>query len=370
MNAQTICFYVALKSLIFGDLQRKTPMTEEQIKGKKMVNFNRRMILVKSPKWSAWTQKWCIEIARPFTAYENWVKNLNEQADRDISDIRENIPEMFFRICEILEIPKDMLDRKNLVKSLCNVFIHIIVLSDDLRLLYQKSPDFLEKLLHYKKIANVFSNLKFDNGFFRSEEELNSFFEYTDGILQFVEKGGFTRRNFNSFSSIKSLFMSTDFVLSIHSESFPQSHDLLRMMIDAIIDRYYLSLETWTDDHMAAFFGDSFDKTKIEYLVEELCNIIEDIRKHDCFNEMPMMLNVLCKLLPWKKFTDFLQSIKVLHPIEHEFICLTLKSMAQSIQENDRKGIDASYASVILQYPSRGFEPDRTRIFEFVCAQL
>jgi hypothetical protein len=263
-----------------------------------------------------------------------------------------------------------MLDRKNLVKSLCNVFIHIIVLSDDLRLLYQKSPDFLEKLLHYKKIANVFSNLKFDNGFFRSEEELNSFFEYTDGILQFVEKGGFTRRNFNSFSSIKSLFMSTDFVLSRHSESFPQSHDLLRMMIDAIMDRYYLSLEKWHDDHMAAFFGDSFDKTKIEYLVEELCNIIEDIRKHDCFNEMPMMLNVLCKLLPWKKFTDFLQSIRVLHPIEHEFICLTLKSMAQSIQENDRKGIDESYASVLLQYASCGFEPDRTRIFEFVCDQL
>lgn len=345
-------------------------MTEEQIKGKKMVNFNSRMILVKSTKWSVWTQKWCIEIERPFTAYENWVKNLNEQADRDISDIRENIPEMFFRICEILEIPEDMLDRKNLVRSLCGVFIHIIVFSDELCFLDPKSPNFLEKLLHYKKIADVFSNLQFDNGFFRSEEELNTFFEYIDGILQDSGKGGFTRRDFTSFSSIKSLFMSTDFVLSIHSESFPQSHDLLRMMIDAIIDRYYLSLETWHNDHMAAFFGDSFDKTKIEYLVEELCNIIEDIRKHDCFNETLMMLNVLCKLLPWKKFTDFLQSIRVLHPIEHEFICLTLKSMAQSIQENDRKGIDESYASVLLQYASRGFEPDRTRILDFMCAQL
>jgi hypothetical protein len=141
-------------------------------------------------------------------------------------------------------------------------------------------------------------------------------------------------------------------------------------MIDAIMDRYYLYLETWHDDHMAAFFGDSFDKTKIESLVEKLCNIIEDIRNHDCFNETPMMLNVLCKLLPWKKFTNFLQSIRVLHPTEHEFICLTLKSMAQSIQENDREGIDAHYTKVLSHYPSSGFEPDRTRIFEFVCDQL
>lgn len=367
---QTTRFYVALKHLIFMDLQKNTPMTKEQIRGKKMVNFNRRMKLVKSPKWIVWTQKWCVEIEKPFTAYENWVKNLNDQADRDISDIRENIPEMFFRICEILEIPKHMLDRKNLVRSLCGVFIHIIVFSDELYFLDPKTPDFLEKLLHYKKIADVFSNLKFDNGFFRSEEELNTFFEYIDGILQDSAKGGLTKRDFTSFSSIASLFMSTDFVLSVHSESFPQSRDLLRIMIDAIMDRYYLYLETWHNDHMAAFFGDSFDKTKIKSLVEELCNIIEDIRKHDRFNEIPMMLNVLCKLLPWKKFTNFLQSIRVLHPTEHEFICLTLKSMAQSIQANDREGIDVSYASVLSHYPSRGFEPDRTRIFEFVCAQL
>jgi hypothetical protein len=83
-----------------------------------------------------------------------------------------------------------------------------------------------------------------------------------------------------------------------------------------------------------------------------------------------MKLNVLCKLLPWKEFTEFLQSIRDRYPDEHEFICLTMRSMAEKIQKDGSEGMDAHYAQVLSGYPSGGFVADRAQIFEFVCGQL
>ena len=83
-----------------------------------------------------------------------------------------------------------------------------------------------------------------------------------------------------------------------------------------------------------------------------------------------MKLNVLCKLLPWEEFTEFLQSIRDRHPDEHEFICLTLRSMSEEIQGDIKKGMDAQYARVLSHYPSGGFVADRAQTFEFVCGQL
>jgi hypothetical protein len=119
-----------------------------------------------------------------FTNYEAFIKKLNEQAQRCVYEIQENIPEMFFRICEELEIPAELLDRENLVESLSNVLMYIVRLSDELRLGYQESPDNFGSLHHYKRIVDTFCKLQFDKVFFRSAEELQLFFNRMDEKLQ------------------------------------------------------------------------------------------------------------------------------------------------------------------------------------------
>jgi hypothetical protein len=303
-----------------------------------------------------------------FTNYEAFIKKLNEQAQRCVYEIQENIPEMFFRICEELEIPAELLDRENLVESLSNVLMYIVRLSDELRLGYQESPDNFGSLHHYKRIVDTFCKLQFDKVFFRSAEELQLFFNRMDEKLQESRKDALAE---HKISSIMSRLISTDFVMDGFFQPLPQSQDVLRLMISAIMQKYHSCVRESFDEHMGDFCFKWFvDKQAADNLVEELCKIFEEIEEHQLFRMQGMKLNVLCKLLPWKEFTDFLQSIRDRYPDEHEFICLTLRSMSEKIQKDRSDGMDVHYAQVLSHYPSGGFAAARIQIFEFVCDQL
>jgi hypothetical protein len=142
-------------------------------------------------------------------------------------------------------------------------------------------------------------------------------------------------------------------------------------MISAIMLKYHSCVGELVDEHMCDFCRKWFvDKQAADSLVEEVCKIFEELGKHQLFYMQGMKLNVLCKLLPWKEFTEFLQVIRDRHPDEHEFICLTLRSMAEKIQGDVTEGMDEHYARVLSRYPSGGFVAERAQISEFVCGQL
>ena len=363
-------FGTVLEKLILKRHLRTIP--EDQIPGQNLFRFSQRTKDLSTPRWSRWIMKISARNSKLYNEYEAFLRNLNGQAQRCVCEIQQNIPAMFFRICEELEIPAELLDRENLVESLSNVFLHIAHLSDELRSADQESPDFLEILQCYKRIADAFCKLQFDKFFFSSDEELQLFFERMDQKLQQSGKDVLSE---HKFSSIMSLLMSTDFVMDGFFKPVPQSEDFLRLMISTIMQKYHLCVGEFFDEHMGDFCRQWFvDKPAANILVEALCKIFEEIGEHPLFSMQTMKLNVLCKLLPWKEFTEFLQSIRVRHPDEHEFICLTLRSMSEKIQKDGSEGMDARmdahYAQVLSRYPSGGFVAARAQIFEFVCDQL
>lgn len=358
-----VAFMSVLKGLILDRFQRRIP--EEQLPGQNIYKFSQRTMNLNTPRWSRWIMKISILDSGSFKGYEAFLKELNEEAQKCFYEIHANIPEMFFRICEELEIPAELLNRENLVDSLSNVFLHIIRLSDKLRSANPQSPEFLEILQCYKRIADAFCKLQFDKVFFRSDQDLQLFFSRMDEKLQESGKDALAE---HKISSIIDLFMTTDFVMDGFFKSLPQSENFLRLMISAIMRKYLSCVGESFDEHMGDFCLKWFvDKKAADSLVEEVCKIFEDLGKHQLFSMQGMKLNVLCKLLPWKEFTEFLQVIRDRHSDEHEFICLTLRSMAEKIQGD---GIDADYTHVLSRYPSGGFVADRAQISEFVCGQL
>jgi hypothetical protein len=275
---------------------------------------------------------------------------------------------MFIQICKELEIPAELLNRGNLVESLSDVFMYILHLSDKLRSADHKSPGFLEFLQHYKRIMDALRNLQFDKFFFRNDEEIQLFFETMDQKLQQSGKATLSERK---ISSIMSLFIPTDFVMDGFFNPIPQSENLLRLMISALMRKYLSSVGESDDEHMSIFCRKWFvDKQLADRLVEELCKMFEEIGKHLFFHMQGMKLNVLCKLLPWEEFSAFLKVIRDQHPDAHEFICLTLRSMAEKIKEDGSEGMDEHYACVLSNYPSGEFVTDRAQILDFVCDQL
>ena len=367
--AMAIMFFASsLEFLIFGRLLRTTPMTPEQIQGQNLFRFSERNIKLNTPMWSRWMMKLSIRDGGLFTDYEKWFKTLKCEAQRCVYQIQDNIPEMFFRICEELGIPAGLLDRGDLVESLSKVFIYILHLSDELRSAVPESPEFLEKLQHYKRIMDAFRNLQFGKGFFSSDEELRLFFERMDEKLQQLEKAPLSE---HKISAITNLFIQTDFVMDGFFEPVPQFEDFLRLMLSAIMRKYYSCVGESDDEHMSEFCRKWFLDKQVAYsLIEELCKIFEDFEKHPLFRMTGMKLNVMCKLLHWDEFTGFLQLIRDRHPDEHEFICLTMKSMADSIQADNTAEMDDVYASVLSRYPSGGFVTTRAQIVDFVSSQL
>jgi hypothetical protein len=363
-----IAFTQMLERLLYENSQKRAQMTQPLNQGQNLFTFSQRTRNLNTPRWIRWMSKITIRESELFTNYEAFLKKLNEQAQRCVYEIQENIPEMFFRICEELEIPAELLDREDLVESLSNVFLHIVRLSDELRSADHESPDFLEILQRYKRISDAFCKLQFDKVFFSSAEELQLFFNRMDEKLRESGKDALAEQK---ISSIMSRLISTDFVMDGFFQPLPQSQDVLRLMISAIMQKYHSCVGESFDEHMGDFCFKWFvDKQAAENLVEELCKIFEEIEEHQLFRMQGMKLNVLCKLLPWKEFTEFLQSIRDRYPDEHEFICLTLRSMAEKIQKDGSDGMDVHYAKVLSNYPSGGFVVDRAHILEFVYRQL
>jgi hypothetical protein len=363
-----IAFSSAAEGVIFKVLRRTTPMTSQLMLGQNLYSFSERTMDLNPIRWSRWMSKISCRDTRLFTNYKEFLKKLNEQAQMCVYEIQENIPQMFFRICEELGIPAELLDRGNLVVSLSNVFLHIVRLSDEIRSADRESPDFLEILQRYKRIVDAFFKLKFDKFFFSSAEELQLFFKRMDEKLQQSGKDVLAS---HTFSSITSLFLTTDFVMDGFFNPVPQFQDFLQLTISAIILEYHPCVGESDDEHMGDFCCKWFvDKQAADMLVEALCKIFEDFEKHPLFHMSTMKLNVLCKLLPWKGFTEFLQSIRDRHPEAHEFICLMMRSMAQKIQEDVSVRIDGDYARVLLCYPSGGFVADRAQISKYMSDQL
>lgn len=363
-----IAFTQMLERLLYENSQKRAQMTQPLNQGQNLFTFSQRTRNLNTPRWIRWMSKITIRESELFTNYEAFLKKLNEQAQRCVYEIQENIPEMFFRICEELEIPAELLDREDLVESLSNVFLHIVRLSDELRSADHESPDFLEILQRYKRISDAFCKLQFDKVFFSSAEELQLFFNRMDEKLRESGKDALAEQK---ISSIMSRLISTDFVMDGFFQPLPQSQDVLRLMISAIMQKYHSCVGESFDEHMGDFCFKWFvDKQAADNLVEELCKIFEEIEEHQLFRMQGMKLNVLCKLLPWKEFTEFLQSIRDRYPDEHEFICLTLRSMAEKIQKDGSDGMDVHYAKVLSNYPSGGFVVDRAHILEFVYRQL
>jgi hypothetical protein len=363
-----IVFSRELKILFSENSLERATMKQPLILGENLFRLSQRTKVLNTLRWARWMGKITMRESELFTDYEAFLKKLNGQAQRRVYEIHENIPEMFFRICEELGIPAELLDRENLVESLSNVFLHIVHLSDELRLANHQSPEFLEILQCYKRIADTFCKLQFDKVFFSSAEELQLFFECMDEKLQQSGKDALSE---HKFSSITNLLISTDFVMDGLKKPVPQSEDFLRLMISTIMREYLACVGESVDENMGDFCRQWFvDKQAADSLVEALCKIFEEIGEHPLFSMQTMKLNVLCKLIPWKEFTEFLQSIRVRHPDEHEFICLTLRSMSEKIQKDESERMDAHYAQVLSRYPSGGFVAARAQIFEFVCDQL
>lgn len=363
-----IAFDSVAEGVMFEVLQRTTPMSQELIWGQKLSRFSQRTKKLNPIRWVRWMRQISCRDSGIFTDYEAFLEKLNGKAKSCVYEIHENLPKMFIQICKELEIPAELLDRGNLVESLSNVFLHIVRLSDEIRSADRESPDFLEILQRYKRIVDAFFKLKFDKFFFRDEEELQLFFKRMDEKLQQSGKDVLAS---HTFSSITSLFVSTDFVMDGFLNPVHQSEDFLQLTISAIMQKYSFCVGEWVDKNMGAFCRKWFvNKQEAEKLVEALCKIFEDLEKHPLFHMSTMKFNVLCKLLPWEGFTKFLQVIRDRHPDEHEFICLTLRSMAEKIQGDITEGMDEHYARVLSRYPSGGFVADRAQISNFVCNQL
>jgi hypothetical protein len=338
----------------------KSEIPEDQEEGMKLRTSSNRLMRVSLLLWSKMMMALPEEKTILFNESEALFLILHAHVKWDFYPIYHDNRAMFNKICEQVGIPEDLLDPRNLVESLSNVFLYIISLSDDLSLADPKSPEFLEFLKYYKRIADAFCNLQLDRFamfLFNSPEELQSFFESMDSKLQQARKAPLSE---HTFSSIMSLLISTDFVTGGFYTPLPYSVDSLKLMISTIMENYDSYVRELSVDNQAA----------ANSLVEKLCEIFDEIGNDERRHIPGMMHNVLCKILPWKEFTEFLQSIRDQHPVAHQYISLTLRSFAGNVQKDGSEGIDELYARVLSNYPSGGFVVDRAQILEFVCGQL
>ena len=350
-------FSGSLEKVYSDNLKSKIP--EDQKEGLHLRKSSDRLRGVSSSLWSRMMMALPEEKIILFKDSEALFLSLHGHVKWDFYPIYHDNRAMFFQICEEVGIPAELLDFENLGESLSNVFMYIISLSDELRLADPKSPEFLEFLQYYNRIADAFCNLQLDRFalfLFNSSEELQRFFESMDEKLQESGKAALSE---HTFSSITSLLISTDFVTGGFYTPLPYSIDFLRLMISTIMENYASCVGEWSVDNQA-----------VNSLVEKICEIFDEIGNHELRHRQGMMLNVLCKLLPWKEFTDFLQSIRDQHPVEHQFISLTLRGIAENVRKDGSEGMDELYARVLSNYPSGGFVVDRAQISNFVCDQL
>lgn len=359
INKSLCCSYFS-KSLkkVFSDKLVKE-LTEDQ---RKCLDFGNSIRRIMPLDRQVWSKLWmALDEAERHLLKESELLflSLHAEVQSELSKTHGNIHGMFIQICEMLEISEELLDRKDLVKSLVDIFVYIITLSDEIRLANPQSPEFLEILQGYKRIADAFCNLnleRFHMYFFSSDEELQRFFERMDKKLQQSGKAALSNHD---FSSIMSRFISPDIMAGCFFKPLPQSEDFLQLVISAIMHKYHSCVRESIDEHMF--------KKEVAGLLDELCTIFDWIVKYELFPSLQKKLNILCRLLPWDAFMDFLKKIKDLHPTEHLFICLTLKSIAKSIQK--KEGMDLDYARILSNYPS-AIVVDRAQIFKFVCGQL
>lgn len=278
------------------------------------------------------------------TANDDLVNALRGQA-LDLS-----IFEIFSRICQELKLPAKLLVPNNFPETISNVFLFIIHLSDRIRSMDHRKEKYLEIIQDYKKIANFLCNLKLVQHLFEYPSDLESFFQLVDKKLTASGKPSLANHD---VSSLNELFISPDFVFAGFSSHLPESDDLLRLLIGALMRRF------------------EEDKLEAKKYLYALCDIFHEIKENMCFDMDIFKFNVLCKILPWKEFTDFLQRLG--NPSlcnELGFICATLIDMAKSVQENKSDDMDEHYFRVLSNHSPRGFEMDRTQILDFVCSQL
>jgi hypothetical protein len=349
-----------LQGLIYQNLQKRTPLTPEQKRGQKIKRINRLLKDTKPLVWERWIMSRTLGDGCASFEYRERCKILKSTARNLAFDFKFNISRIFFQICKELEIPAELLAPENLPESLASVFLYIIHLSDEIRSTDPRSEGFLEKLQRYKQIADVFYKINIDIYLFENPSDLDRFFQIVDEKLIFSGKLPLKKHD---MSSLNLLFISPDFVLAGFFNPLPESDDLLRLTIAAIMHRFHESTEDW------------FSTQEAERHVYALCDIFHKIRKHSQFRMDIFKFNILCKLLPWTEFTNFLQRLSDPDSCdgndfsdEHAFICMTLREMAKSIQ--DRDDMDVHYARVLSNHPSRQFEADKNQTLKFVCSLL
>lgn len=351
-----------LKNLIFQSSQHKSQLTSEQSVGKNLARVDELLKSVNRRDWSSWMQQMTLRDGSALQVYEQFLMSLKGQARRQVEILGSNILRIFFRICQELEIPEEILIPNNLPESFSNVFLYIIRLSDEIRSMDQQSYVFLEILQRYKLIAGTFCRINIDQHFFEEPGDLHIFWSLVDEKIIASGKPSLEK---HSVSSLKGLFISPDFVSAGFFKPLSESENFLRLIIGAILRRF--------EDATVDFF----DTPETVKYANALCDIFHEIRGHIRFHMEIFKFNVLCQLLPWGEFTEFLKRLG--NPDlcdgndfcdEYGFIVKTLMEMAESVQKNTMDGMDVAYSRVLSNHPSRGFVADRTQIYGFVCSQL
>lgn len=339
-------FWDCLGELIFACLQATTPITPEEEFGQKIERCEIRRERTSVQAWTrnGWGEK-TPEEESALRAYQHWIRQLNRDAGDKSYEFSKSIPDMFFEICKELGLPAKLLIRDDLVEALSNVYLHIIQLSDDLLSTDRESPEFLDRLYAFKKIADVFNKLEFDRSFF-SEEELREFFVRLDEKLQETGKIPLHEHNFRG---INQRIMQTDLMLNVSCSLEYDCKNFLKILIEAIIHGYRQS---------------GGGQRALDF-VEQFCKIFDQIYEHKLFF-LPMHKHyLLCYLFPWEGFTGFLMSIRQEHPEAHEYVCSSLVEITTRVQKDKD---DLLHTQIMSKYPD--FEQNKANIVEFVRAQL
>jgi hypothetical protein len=351
-----------LVDLLYRKALKNAELTPDLQQGNKLARVDELLKSVNRSGWAQWMARITIRDSIFLCAYDDLLKSLKGQARRKIEILGLNISIIFFRICQELEIPAELLIPDNLPESLANVFLYIIRLSDEIRSMDSKSDGFLEILQRYKLIAGTFCRIYIDQHFFEEPGDLNIFWRLVDEKLISSGKSCLEK---HSVSSLNRLFISPDFVSAGFFKHLSDSENLLRLIIAAILRRFEDATVGW------------FDTTETVMYANALCDIFLEIRGHSRFDMEIFKANVLFQLLPWSDFTEFLKRLG--NPDlcdgnnfcnEYGFIVKTLMEMAKSVQQDTMDGMDAAYSRVLSNHPSRGFVEDRTQIYGFVCSQL
>lgn len=351
-----------LVQLLYRNALKNAKLTSDLQQGKNLARVDELLKSVNRAGWARWISQMTIRDSNISCAYDEFLKSLKGQARRQVEILGSNISKIFFRICQELEIPAELLIPDNLPESLANVFLYIIRLSDEIRSMDPRSDGFLEILQRYKLIAGTFCMIDIDQYLFEEPGNLNIFWRLVDEKLIASGKPSLEK---HSVSSLKGLFISPDFVSAGFFKPLSDSENFLRLNIGAILRRFEDATAGW------------FDTTETVKYANALCDIFLEIRGHPRFDMEIFKANVLFQLLPWGEFTEFLKRLG--NPDlcdgndfcdEYGFIVKTLMEMAESVQKNTMDAMDDAYSRVLSNHPSRGFVADRTQIYEFVCSQL